>query len=218
MGPPALDVLKIAADKSCTSISPLDANPVWTDFDSLPEGRIMGSAIILPDLTTLVINGARYGTAGYGDRGLVSWMTAGSSYAESPTLTPVIYDPKRPVGKRWSSDGLSASTIPRMYHSTAVLLSDGSVFISGSNPNADVFPLDNKYGTASRSFTRHISMLPADLSQPAYPIHCRTVANLSLSTYPLMTFSVIRKTSILSWSHMSVQAARLTLSTSVSEP
>jgi hypothetical protein len=150
MGPPALDVLKIAADKSCTSISPLDANPVWTDFDSLPEGRIMGSAIILPDLTTLVINGARYGTAGYGDRGLVSWMTAGSSYAESPTLTPVIYDPKRPVGKRWSSDGLSASTIPRMYHSTAVLLSDGSVFISGSNPNADVFPLDNKYGTEYR--------------------------------------------------------------------
>jgi hypothetical protein len=150
MGPPALNVLNVAADKSCTSINPLDANPVWTDFDSLPEGRIMGSTIILPDLTILVINGARYGTAGYGERGETPWMTAGASYAESPTLTPVIYDPNRPKGKRWSSDGLSASTIPRLYHSTAILLSDGSVFVSGSNPNADVIPLENRYGTEYR--------------------------------------------------------------------
>ena len=149
-GPPALDVLKVAADKSCTSLRPLDASPAWTDFEPLPEGRIMGSAIILPDLTILVINGARYGTAGYGVRGEASWMTAGASYAESPTLTPVIYNPKGPKGKRWSSDGLSASTIPRMYHSSALLLSDGSVFVSGSNPNADVVPLEDRYGTEYR--------------------------------------------------------------------
>lgn len=147
---PKLDVLKIAADTSCTSLNPLDAKPVWTDFEPLPEGRVMGSAIILPDLTILVINGARYGTAGYGDRGNMTWMTAGASYAESPTLTPLIYDPKRPEGKRWSSEGLSASTIPRMYHSTAILLSDGSIFVSGSNPNADVFPLEDRYGTEYR--------------------------------------------------------------------
>lgn len=147
---PLVDLLKLPADKSCTSLSPLDAKPVWTDFDPLPEGRVMGSALILPDLTILVINGARYGTAGYGVRGNASWMTAGASYAESPTLTPIIYDPKRPKGKRWSSDGLSASTIPRMYHSTAILLSDGSIFVSGSNPNADVIPLEDRYGTEYR--------------------------------------------------------------------
>jgi hypothetical protein len=45
------------------------------------------------------------------------------------------YDPKSPAGSRWSK---AASTlIPRMYHSTASLLPDGSVIISGSNPNAD---------------------------------------------------------------------------------
>lgn len=147
---PALDVLKLAADTSCTSLNPLDTKPVWTDFDPLPEGRVMGSAIILPDLTILVINGARYGTAGYGDRGNATWMTAGASFAESPTLTPLIYNPKRPKGKRWSSDGLSASTIPRLYHSTAILLSDGSIFVSGSNPNADVVPLEDRYGTEYR--------------------------------------------------------------------
>jgi hypothetical protein len=149
-GPPKLDVLRVPADKSCTSLNPLDEKPVWTDFDPLPEGRIMGSTIILPDLTILVINGARMGTAGYGVRGEVPWMTAGSSYADDPTLTPVIYDPKRPKGKRWSSGGLSASTIPRMYHSTAILLHDGSIFVSGSNPNADAVPIANKYGTEYR--------------------------------------------------------------------
>ncbi|KAK1749675.1 glyoxal oxidase [Echria macrotheca] len=147
---PKLDVLKVPADKSCTSINPLDGKPGWTDFDPLPEGRVMGSALILPDLTILIINGARYGTAGYGERGNATWMTAGASYAESPTLTPIIYDPKRPEGKRWSSEGLSASTIPRMYHSTAILLSDGSIFVSGSNPNSDVIPLEDRYGTEYR--------------------------------------------------------------------
>ncbi|KAK3349690.1 copper radical oxidase [Lasiosphaeria hispida] len=150
-GPPALDVLQVAADTSCTSLNPLDAKPVWADFEPLPEGRIMGSAIILPDLTILVLNGAHYGTAGYGEIDSASWMTAGASYAESPTLTPIIYDPKRPKGEHWSSDGLSPSTIPRMYHSTAILLSDGSVFVSGSNPNSDVVPLeDTRYGTEYR--------------------------------------------------------------------
>ncbi len=61
------------------------------------------------------------GTAGYGTN---SW-SIGSSYADEPVLTPVMYDPDAPAGKRWSSDGFSASTVPRMYHSTAILLPDG---------------------------------------------------------------------------------------------
>lgn len=149
-GPPAFNALTYGADDSCTAIRPLDAAPKWQDFDPLPEGRVMTNAIILPDLTTLVINGARFGTAGYGAAGATPWMTAGSSFSEGPHLTPVIFDPSRPAGKQWSSEGLSASTIPRMYHSTAVLLSDGSVFIAGSNPNADFTPPTAKYPTEYR--------------------------------------------------------------------
>jgi len=74
-------------------------------------------------------------------------MSAGSSYADSPALTPIIYDPNRPKGKRRSSEGLSASIIPRIYHSTAILLNDGSIFVTGSNLNADVVPLADRYGT-----------------------------------------------------------------------
>lgn len=105
------------------------------------------------------------GTAGYGNQ---SWAI-GQSYADNPALTPAIYDPSASAGNRWSRDGLSASTIPRMYHSSATLLPDGtyfkdlreyvhltpragSVFVSGSNPNTDYnVASDIKYKTEYRS-------------------------------------------------------------------
>ena len=61
------------------------------------------------------------GTAGYGNK---TW-SIGQSYADSPVLTPVVYDPNAPIGQRWSNADMKASTVPRMYHSTALLLADG---------------------------------------------------------------------------------------------
>jgi len=49
-------------------------------------------------------------------------MPFGAGLASGPTLQPAIYDPEAPVGKRWSNDGLEASSIARMYHSSALLL------------------------------------------------------------------------------------------------
>ena len=68
------------------------------------------------------------GTAGYGTQ---SWAI-GNSYADDPVLLPALYYPGAPAGQRWSSNGLSASTVPRMYHSSATLLPDGnfSTFVS----------------------------------------------------------------------------------------
>ena len=63
------------------------------------------------------------GTAGYGDD---DWAI-GQSYADDPVLTPVIYDPDAPAGQRFSSDGLQASEVPRMYHSSATLLRFSSI-------------------------------------------------------------------------------------------
>lgn len=71
--------------------------------------------------------------AGYGNE---SWAI-GMSYADNPVLTPVIYDPSAVAGSRWSRAGLNASTVPRMYHSSATLLPDGAVLVAGSNPNSD---------------------------------------------------------------------------------
>jgi hypothetical protein len=50
---------------------------------------------------------------------------------------PAIYNFSAPAGQRWNRTGLSASQNERMYHSTAILLPDSSILISGSNPNAD---------------------------------------------------------------------------------
>ena len=58
--------------------------------------------------------------------------TLGFGLGQDPTLTPLLYDPTAPLGSRWTE--YPASTIPRMYHSVALMLLDGTVLISGSNP------------------------------------------------------------------------------------
>ncbi|KAK2467883.1 hypothetical protein APHAL10511_000178 [Amanita phalloides] len=120
------------ASASCVRLTP-DASGTYTEDDPLPEERSMGSLIALPNGKILCLNGAQMGTAGYGTNG---WAV-GHSFADRPALTPVVYDSNAPAGQRWSRDGLQPSTVPRMYHSSAILLPDGSVLVSGSNPNED---------------------------------------------------------------------------------
>ncbi|QRV74665.1 glyoxal oxidase [Ceratobasidium sp. AG-Ba] len=102
--------------------------------ETMPEPRTMHSTVLLPNGKVLIVNGAKSGTAGYGN----VQNQVGASNADNPALQPVIYDPDAPAGQRFSSEGLPTSDIPRMYHSTAALLMDGRVFIAGSNPNLDV--------------------------------------------------------------------------------
>lgn len=81
----------------------------------------MASFILLPNGLIFCVNGANMGTAGYGNN---TWAI-GQSFADQPVLTPLLFNPEAPAGQQWSSNGLSASTIPRMYHSSATLLPDG---------------------------------------------------------------------------------------------
>jgi hypothetical protein len=87
--------------------------------------------INLPDGRLFYVIGARTGTAGYGND---TWAV-GQSYADNPQYQSWYFDPKQPSGTRWAKAGVSS--IPRMYHSSASLLMDGTVIVSGSNPNAD---------------------------------------------------------------------------------
>ncbi|KAG9220580.1 hypothetical protein CCMSSC00406_0004036 [Pleurotus cornucopiae] len=127
------NIPEFKASTSCVSISP-DVSKRYVKDDPLPEGRSMANLIFLPTGQVLCINGARTGTAGYGNQS----FAIGQSYADNPVFTPTIYDPNAPAGQRWNRDGLGSSNVPRLYHSSAVLLPDGSVFVSGSNPNSDV--------------------------------------------------------------------------------
>ncbi|KLO12277.1 glyoxal oxidase [Schizopora paradoxa] len=138
------DIAAYPASSSCVSITP-DLAGTYSEDDPLPEGRVMVSFAILPNGKIFAVNGANTGCAGYGND---SWAV-GQSYADQPLQTPILYDPTQPAGKRWSRDGLTPSTIPRMYHSGAMLIGDGSVLVSGSNPNAD-YTTDVKYPTEYR--------------------------------------------------------------------
>jgi len=50
-----------------------------------------------------------------------------------PVLTPTIYDPAAPIGKRFINN-LPTSKIARMYHSVSLMIPDGRIWIAGSNP------------------------------------------------------------------------------------
>ena len=105
-------------DASCGRIRPLSVNAEW-EMDSMPEGRVMVEGINLPDGTVVWVNGANRGAQGFG-------------LAEDPTLEVLLYDPAARLGKRWTTGG--SSKIARLYHSVALLLLDGTLMISGSNP------------------------------------------------------------------------------------
>ncbi|POY76183.1 hypothetical protein BMF94_0906 [Rhodotorula taiwanensis] len=124
------------ADSTCVSMTP-DVSTDWVDEESLPEGRVMGNFIYLPDGRLLLLNGIGKGTAGYGN---TSWAI-GQSFGDDPVHTIRYYDPNQPTGSRFSS-AIANSSVDRMYHSSATILPDGSVFSSGSNPNADFVPMN----------------------------------------------------------------------------
>ncbi|KAF8300523.1 hypothetical protein DL93DRAFT_2145682 [Clavulina sp. PMI_390] len=134
-------IIDIPADSTCVRISP-DGDAKWEDDTSLPEGRTMGNFILLPNGTILLLNSGGMGTAGYGTQ---DW-TVGESYATAPIHAPLIYySPNR----TFSRVGLGNSKFDRLYHSTALLLPDGSVLVAGSDPHAD-YTINTTYPTEYR--------------------------------------------------------------------
>lgn len=79
----------------------------------------------LPDGTFMIMNGAQQGVAGFG-------------LATDPNLDALLYDPSQPVGSRMSI--LNTTIVDRLYHSEAILLHDGRVLVSGSDPEDPRFP------------------------------------------------------------------------------
>ncbi len=102
--------------QTCARMVVTAAAPRWA-VSLMPIPRVMGDMLILPTGEILIINGAKQGTAGWGN-------------AKTPVLTPVLYNPTT-----FRYQVMRATTIPRLYHSSAVVLPSGEIFVGGSNPN-----------------------------------------------------------------------------------
>ncbi|KAJ7310945.1 glyoxal oxidase N-terminus-domain-containing protein [Mycena albidolilacea] len=156
--------------------------------EQMPQGRIMVDMILLPDGRVMLVNGATTGVAGYGNVG----NQVGQSNADNPAFTPVIYDPAAPAGSRFSTAGLVASTIPRLYHATASLTPNGTVMLAGSNPNNDVTTV--KYPTEYRRVLEFYSPPYMNVARPSYTglpatINYNVTFNLAV-TLPANTINV----------------------------
>jgi hypothetical protein len=73
------------------------------------------------------------GIAGYGNVP----DSIGASNARNFIRRPTLYDAVAKAGSRFSTN-FPSSKIERLYHSSATLLPDGRIWISGSNPNDGV--------------------------------------------------------------------------------
>ena len=120
----------IALD-NCVSIQPDSANPNWV-IERMPSRRVMPCISALPDGTYLILNGAKQGVAGFG-------------LATLPNLNAILYDPSKPVNSRYSI--LANTIVARLYHSEAILLQDGRVLVSGSDPEDGVNPQEYRVET-----------------------------------------------------------------------
>ena len=109
----------------------------------------------LPDGTFIIMNGAHTGVAGFG-------------LANDPNLDALLYDPSLPVGQRISK--LGSTIVARMYHSEAILLHDGRVLVSGSDPQTYRADGSEVYPEEFRVEVYYPPYLTDGRTQPTYTI------------------------------------------------
>ena len=90
-----------------------EKNLRWQEVNSMNHRRVMPDSVILPDQTLFVVNGSAKGR---------------SDQAVDPVMEPEVFNPST---ETWTK--VQSMTIPRLYHATALLLSDGSVLTTGTD-------------------------------------------------------------------------------------
>lgn len=86
-----------------------EAVPAWREIAPMASPRWFPNSAVLPDGRLFVVGGGRF-------------------YNEDPVMEPELFDP---VTERWSVE--AAMSVPRLYHSTALLLPDGRVWVAGTD-------------------------------------------------------------------------------------
>ncbi|KAF8059661.1 CA1 [Scenedesmus sp. PABB004] len=91
-------------------------------WEEMPLPRVFADAVLLPNGQIVILNGAQRGVPGGG--------IDGGSTAKTGAYTALLYDPEAPAGQRMTE--LATSGIHRYYHSNALLLPSGDVWVAGS--------------------------------------------------------------------------------------
>ncbi|KAJ3190888.1 hypothetical protein HK101_008272 [Irineochytrium annulatum] len=108
-----------SAIDNCVRGAPEAPGGVGWYVERMPFKRVMPNMVALPDGTFLILNGCQVGVGGFG-------------LGSVPTFTAVLYDPFAPKFARMSI--LNTTIVARLYHSEAILLHDGRVLVTGSDP------------------------------------------------------------------------------------
>ena len=124
----------------------------------------------LPDGTYLILNGGQHGVAGFGLGG-------------APNYNAVLYDPTKPVNQRMSV--MANTTVARLYHSEAIVLLDGRVMVSGSDPSGNYASPPN---TFPEEYRVEVFSPPYLLSGAARPVF--TIANKDWAYGATASFTV----------------------------
>ncbi|KAA0057809.1 WSC domain-containing protein [Cucumis melo var. makuwa] len=110
------------------------------NMENMPEPRLLHDMLILPTGNILIINGAKTGCAGWGN-------------ARNASLRPYLYKPKNQLNRRFSI--LRSTKIARMYHSSAIVLTDGRILIAGGNTHKNYTYSNVPYPTELRLQAYH---------------------------------------------------------------
>jgi hypothetical protein len=102
------------------SIASTPDAPVWVEQEPMKHERVLCDSVLLPDGTVLVVGGSATGRS---DAGI------------APVLPTELYDPQT---GRWKE--LASISVPRMYHSSALLVPDGRVMMAGKDGRYQLDP------------------------------------------------------------------------------
>lgn len=111
---------------SRVAIADLSAGPSnFVAASPMHHVRIHVNAVLLPDRTVFATGGG-------------AKREAGAVFKIDPNpqlevMVPEIFDPTAPGGGTWTE--MATATVPRLYHSIALLLPDGRVVAAGGNPD-----------------------------------------------------------------------------------
>ncbi|HEX6370092.1 MAG TPA: galactose oxidase-like domain-containing protein [Longimicrobium sp.] len=117
--PDTLDV-NTPATSTAEVLDTAAATPVWQAVANMRHPRVMPDAVLLPDGTVAVVGGSSKGRA---------------DAAVSPVFPVEIFNPATGA---WTE--MCPLRVPRLYHSTALLLPDGRVMVGGKDGIFNVPP------------------------------------------------------------------------------